>query len=392
MDILKRAQAYEDYVIAQRRWFHQHPEAAWEEVETTLAVERQLEEIGLCPIRFEDISGVYAEIKGRKEKKGDKILLLRADIDGVRVREETGVSFSSINSGLMHATGRDCHIAMLLGVARVLHEIQDELAGNVRILFQAAEESAQGAHEYISRGIMQGVTAAYAAHVYGGLNTPSIDVSSGQRMASADRFTIKVTGLTASGSNPHLGRDAIVAAAEIISAIQLYVTRNNNPLNPLVVTIGTIHGGTQRNLVADCVYMEGTVRTHSVQVHERLESELREVISRTASVFGCSAELEYCHMLPPMINDTKLSAIATGAVNKLFPNENVLTYLPPLMTCEDFSCYGDFVPIIYANLGCANQTLGYTQNNYSSKFMVDESILVRGVALCAQFTVDYLNS
>lgn len=346
--------------------------------------------MGLKPFRFEDISGVYTEICGKKSSSDSKTLLLRADIDGVLVREETGLPFSSVNHGLMHATGRDCHIAMMLGAAKILKLLQEEFTGKVRILFQAAEESAQGSKEYIGRGILRGVDAVYAAHVYGNLEAPKIDVASGCRMASADKFTMEVFGQTANGSQPHLGKDAIVAAADIISTIQSYVSRNNDPSNPLVITIGKISGGTQRNLIADHVRMDGTVRTHSTETRRKMESELSEMIEHVAMAHGCRARLQYQYMLPPQENNAKLTAIAAKAAEKLFSAEH-LVHLPPLMSSEDFSNYGENVPCIYVNLGCANQRLGYTENNYSSKFMVDESILKRGTALCVQFVLDYLS-
>lgn len=388
MDIKQLADQCEAYVIEQRRLFHRCPEVAWEEVQTTLAIEDQLRRIGLEPVRFEDISGVFCDIPGGRS--GGRTLLLRADIDGVILREETGLPFASVNRSMMHATGRDCHIAMMLGAARLLYQLREELEGNVRILFQGAEESAQGASEYIRRGIMEGVDAVYAAHVYGGLEAHQVDITPGHRMASADKFSIEVTGRSAYGSQPHLGKDAIVAAASVIYDIQSYVSRNSNPLCPLAITIGTVRGGTQRNIVASHVCMEGTVRTHSTEIREKIEQELRDIIHHSAAAHGCSAQLDYQYMLPPLKNDEALSQIAARAAKKIFPPDNVLTNLPPRMASEDFACYGKYAPCVYVDLGCANRRLGYVEQNYSSRFMVDESVLKYGTALCAQFTVDYL--
>lgn len=390
MDVNRLADECEAYVIEQRRWFDQYPEVAWEEVQTTIAIEERLRDIGLEPARFEDISGVYCEIRGGKRGPGSKTLLLRADIDGVILREETGLPFASVNRGLMHATGRDCHIAMMLGAARILYRLRDELEGDVRLLFQGAEESAQGALEYIRRGIMDGVDAVYASHVYGGLEAFQTDVTPGHRMASADKFSIEIFGRSAYGSLPHLGKDAIVAAAGVIFDVQSYVSRNSNPLYPLAVTIGTIQGGTQRNIIAGHVRMEGTVRTHSAEIREKIEGELRNIIEHSAAAHGCGARLEYHYMLPPLVNDKALSRIAARAAERLRPAGDVLTGMPPVMSSEDFACYGGHAPCVYVNLGCTNRQLGYVENNYSSKFTVDEGVLRYGTALCVQFTVDYL--
>lgn len=389
MDILNLASEAENYIIGQRRYFHRFPEPAWEEVKTTLAIEKQLKEIGLEPIRFDDISGVYAYIHGKKAGKDAKTILLRADIDGVSVQEKTGLDFTSENTGMMHACGRDCHIAMLLGAAKLLKGLEDSLTGHVKLFFQAAEESARASQEYIRRGFLQDVDAICAAHVYGGLEAPFIDISPGYRMASADKFDIEVTGLAAHGSLPHTGKDAIVAAAAIINGLQTCVSRDNNPLNPLVINIGTIHGGTQRNIIAGKVKMEGTVRMHSAEKRKQLEKTLEKIVTDTAKALGCEAKLSYQYMLPPLYNSPKLSVIANKALHKLFGGE-IRKDVPPMMASEDFACLTEHIPGLYINIGCANKRLGYTENNYSSRFMVDESILKNGTALCTQIAVDYL--
>lgn len=391
MDIANLAAEYEEYVIEQRRRFHRFPELAWEEVQTTLAIEHQLREIGLEPIRFDDISGVCAYIWGGRAGRGSKTILLRADIDGVPIQENTGLEFTSANHGVMHACGRDCHIAMLLGAAKILKRLQPNLAGTVKLFFQAAEESAQGSQEYINRGLLEDVDAVYGAHVYGGMEAPLIDVSPGYRMASADKFDIEVIGLAAHGSLPHTGHDALVAAASIITNLQTYVSRNNDPLNPLVITIGTIRGGTQRNIIAGRVRMEGTVRMHSAERRKGIETGMRSIVEKTAEALGCEAKLNYQYMLPPLYNDPKLCSIAAGAVKRLFGEEK-LTSTPPVMASEDFACLLENLPGLYVNIGCASRELGYTQTNYSSSFMVDERILKNGAALCAQVALDYLSA
>ena len=389
MDIVRLANELEDYIIGQRRYFHRFPEPAWEEVQTTLAIERQLEEMGLEPLRFDDISGVYSYIRGKKAGKNAKTILLRADIDGVSVQEKTGLAFSSENAGMMHACGRDCHIAMLLGAAKLLNNMENSLAGHVKLFFQAAEESAESSQEYIRRGFLQDVDVVCGAHVYGGLEAPYIDISPGYRMASADKFDIEVTGLAAHGSLPHTGKDALVAAAAIISSLQTYVSRNNDPLNPLVITIGTIRGGSQRNIIAGRVKMEGTVRMHSAERRKFIESGMQKIIAGTAEAFGCEAVLSYQYMLPPLYNSPGLSAIAGNAIRKLF-GDHIRRDMPPVMASEDFACLTENIPGLYINIGCANKQLGFTENNYSSRFMVDESVLKNGSALTAQIAADYL--
>ena len=390
MEVWKKALEYEDYMIRQRRFFHRIPEPAWEEVKTTVAIQRELENMGLHPVRFDGISGVCAEIRGTGEAKQDRTLLLRADIDGVEMQEETGLPFASEISGYMHATGRDCHIAMLLGAARILSDMKKDWGGRVRILFQAAEESAQGAPEYIKRGILEGVNAVYAAHMYGRLPAPQIDISYGYRMAGADKFDIEIQGVSSHGSLPHLGKDAIAAAAQVIQAIQNYVARENNPLEPLVVSIGTIKGGHQRNTLADLVKMEGTVRIHDPAARKRTEEKLRRVITAAAGILECTANMHYQYMLPPLTNDQKLASIALKAAEKLF-GEACITHLPAVMASEDFAFYSENIPGIYINIGCAAPGKENGNHNYSSHFQVEEKVLKNGAALCAQFVMDYLS-
>lgn len=389
MDIMRLAADIEDYIINQRRYFHRYPEPAWEEVQTTLAIKKELEEMGIHPIGFHDISGVYAYIHGKKAGDSAKTFLLRADIDGVPVPEKTGVEFASENSGMMHACGRDCHIAMLLGAAKIMKRLENCLAGNVKLFFQAAEESACSSREYMKRGLLEDVDAVCAVHVYGGMEAPLMDISPGYRMAGADQFDIEVTGLSAHGSLPHTGNDAIVAAAAIISSLQTCVSRSNDPLNPLVLTIGTIRGGTQRNILADRVRMEGTVRMHSAKSRSFIEKSIRNIIKSTAEAYGCKAKLSYRYMLPPLYNSPELSSIAQTAAVKMF-GISVCKTIPPVMASEDFAYLSEHIPGLNINLGCANRQLGYTESNYSSRFMADESILKNGAALCARIAADYL--
>ena len=389
MNVLEKAAAYEDYIIGQRRFFHEIPEPAWEEVRTTVEIEKQLKSMGLEPVRFEGISGVCTEISGKKSTEESRRILLRADIDGVEMKEETGLPYASRHQGLMHATGRDCHIAMLLGAARILKDMEEELNGKVRILFQAAEESAQGAPEYIRRGVLEGVDAVYAAHVYGRLATPFVDISYGHRLAGADKIDIEIYGKSSHGSAPHLGHDAIVAAAQMIQMIQNYVARENNPLEPLVISIGRIQGGHQRNTLADYVKMEGTVRTYSLQSRKAAEKNLQKIAAAAAETMGCTAKLQYRYMLPPLVNHECLVSLAGKAAEKLFGEESIVR-LPAVMASEDFAFYTEKVPGIYINIGCAYPGKEEGNANYSSSFQVDEKVLKNGTALCVQFVLDYL--
>lgn len=386
MVIKELAEKYKDYIIERRRFFHQIPELSFEEVETTKALVEELQAMGIEVETFPDYTGLVGRIRGGKE---GKTVMLRADIDGLPMEEHTGLPFAATN-GNMHACGHDAHIAMLLGAAKILMEIKDELEGDVKLLFQAAEESCYGAKYYVEKGVLDDVDAIFGMHIWGTLDAPYMCLEPGGRMASCDNFRISVFGEAAHGSAPHLGKDAIVAAAAIINNIQTFVSRVNNPLNPLVVTIGTINGGQRFNIIADQVEMEGTIRTYSRELRSSIEDRLRKIIEDTASALGCRAELQYDYFPGPIINEHEdLNRIAREAAIKLY-GEECLVSMPKLMGSEDFAYFMEKVPGFYGFIGALNKEKGIIYSNHSDKFTVDEDVLHRGSALYAQFAYDFL--
>ena len=390
MDIRALAEKYEGYIIEQRRWFHAHPELSWEEFGTTDHIQEELEKMGLEVHRFDGRPGCTAMIYGGKAAPGAKTVGLRADIDALPVEEKTGLPFASENPGVMHACGHDNHMAMLLGAAKILCEVKDELEGNVKLLFQAAEETCFGAEYYVQQGVLDGVDAIYGQHIWAGLEAPYLNVQPGVRMASCDNFTITVEGSSTHGSTPHLGTDAIVAAASIIMNIQTIVSRNNDPLNALVVTIGEIHGGQRFNILANKVVMEGTCRTHSREMRGKIEPLLRRICEDTAAAFGAKAELKYDAFPSPVINDhDDLNRIAHDAAVKLYGEEG-LKEMPRVMGSEDFAYFMDVVPGIFGFLG--SRDAEHQASNHNDCYDVPEDVLKRGAAMSAQFAADYLNA
>ena len=329
-------------------------------------------------------------IYGGKAVPGAKTVALRADIDALPVEEKTGLPFASENPGVMHACGHDNHMAMLLGAAKILCEVKDELEGNVKLLFQAAEETCFGAEYYVQQGVLDGVDAIYGQHIWAGLEAPYLNVQPGVRMASCDNFTITVEGSSTHGSTPHLGTDAIVAAASIIMNIQTIVSRNNDPLNALVVSIGEIHGGQRFNILANKVVMEGTCRTHSREMRGKIEPLLRRICEDTAAAFGAKAELKYDAFPSPVINDhDDLNQIAHDAAVKLYGEEGIKE-MPRVMGSEDFAYFMDVVPGIFGFLG--SRDAEHQASNHNDCYDVPEDVLKRGAAMHAQFAADYLSA
>lgn len=391
MDIKALAEKYNSYIIEQRHWFHQHPELSWDEFKTTDAIAAELEKMGLEVQRFDGRPGCTAMIYGGKAKPGCKTIALRADIDALPVEEKTGLPFASCNSGVMHACGHDTHIAMLLGGAKILTEIKDELKGNVKLFFQAAEETCHGADYYIEQGVLDGVDAIYGQHIWDGLEAPYFNIESGARMASCDNFSITVEGSSCHGSNPSGGTDAIVAACAIVMNLQTIVSRNNDPRDPLAVTVGEIHGGQRFNIIANKVVMEGTCRTLSRDMRSKIEPLIRRIAEDTAAAFGAKATLVYEAFPGPVINDHEdLNEIGYNAAIKLFGKEGVKE-LPKMMGSEDFAYFMDIVPGIYGYLGSHDAVHCY--GNHNDHYDVDEqNLLWRGAAMHAQFAFDYLEA
>ena len=384
MDIRELSERLEPYIIERRRFYHAIPELSGEEVETTKAIASDLRAMGLEPNFFKKYHGLTAEIHGANP---GKTLILRADIDALLGDETTGLPFASHN-GRMHACGHDCHIAMQLGAARILAEHRDLFNGTVRLLFQPGEEISMGAKWSIEEGVLEGADAVYGTHIWGSRPAGTIDVTPGLRMAASHGFTITLKGKSAHGASPHLGADAITAAASVIMQLQMIVSRFNNAVEPVVLTIGTIHGGNMYNSIADTVVMEGAVR-HFRQDHS-IEDEMRRVIAGCASAMKVEYEFEYRYMNYPVDNNRDdLNALAADAVVKLYGREALL-HDPLMMTSEDFSNFMHIIPGVFTFIGTRNPAKNLTATNHQPNFTCDESVLKMGAAMAAQFAIDYL--
>ena len=390
MDIKEKAENIKDYIIEMRRHFHQNPELSLEEFETTKKIVNELEKMGIEVSTFKDgLTGCIGTIKGAKE---GKTLLLRADIDALSVHEKTNLEFTSRVDGKMHACGHDCHAAMLLGVAKILSEMKDKFSGNIKLFFQAAEEIGLGAKLSIEQGVMDNVDACYGVHVTPRFESPKINMQYGERMAATDVFKLTVEGTSSHGSSPHLGHDAIVASAAIITALQTIVSRINNPLKPAVVTIGTIKGGQRFNIIANEVIMEGNVRTFDEIFRKEIETHIREIAESVAKAHSCTAKLEYRYGTGVVLNkDKNLVDIAQNAVKKLY-EEDSLVEMEKITGGEDFSLLMEKAPGIFGYIGTRNPEVpGSEKINHHECFTVDEDALIRGTAVAVQFALDYLN-
>ena len=391
MDIKALAKEQENYIISYRRHLHQYPEVGMQEVETTKFIVSELTKMGIEVQTFDDITGCIGTIKGGKE---GKTIMLRADIDALPITElpKDGKDYCSKNNGVMHACGHDCHTSMLLGAAKILNEHKDELCGTVKLIFQMAEEIGRKSEEYVKRGALNGVDAIFGMHVWPSLDVGKASFEAGERMACSDRFTIKIHGKAAHGSAPNLGNDAIMAGAASIMALQTIASRQVNPLDALVVTVGMFNGGTKLNIICDSVEIVGTVRSFNREFRNSMPQRIEDIVSNVAKAHGCTAELDYYFGPSPLINDNaQLVEIAQGAIKKAL-SEDCLTSLTKMMGAEDFSVYTEQIPGMYGYLGTRNLEKGIDCVAHHPGFEVDEDVLYNGAAMYAQFAVDYLEA
>ena len=389
-DIKKLALAEKNYITEQRRYFHSHPELGGEEVETTKHLVEELEKMGVEVQTFSDITGCVGIIKG---KQPGKTVLLRSDIDALPMQEaDLTKPYASQNKGVMHACGHDCHMAMLLGAARILSSQRDAIHGTVKLLFQMGEEIGTESRHYVEKGVLEDVDAVFGMHIWALLDSGTANFEDGERMACSDRFIITLHGKSAHGSAPHEGTDAIVAAAAVVMGLQTLVSRKNDPQNTFVLTVGMMNGGTQSNIIADRVELVGTTRTFNKEFRKTLPELIGETAKRIASGYGCEAESSYFFGPAPLINEhIKLNDIARGAVQRIMGKE-ALVPMEKQMGAEDFSVYMEHTPGVYGFLGTRNLRKGISCAHHTVTFDVDEDVFPDGSGVYAQFALDFLQS
>lgn len=393
MKIAELAEAYEQEIIQHRRWLHQHAELAWKEYETTQYIEEQLQKLGLEPLHLGDMTGCYAYIYGSKAESDAKTILLRADIDAMEGQDPKDVPYASVNAGAVHMCGHDAHTAMLLGAAKILVELKDQLKGNVKLVFQPAEEFAYGAKRYVEEGITDDVHAAFAEHIWmEGLAPGQIAAAHGACMAGGTTFKITVHGKMNHTGAPHLASDAILAAAKVVDNLQMLETKMKDPLDSLVVAVGRIQGGTVCNAYADEVVLEGTIRTTSAKFLQQSYNHFKHVVDHTVHILDCTADIEFTPYMPPVLHESSaFTDLVRNAAISLY-GEKFLQFTPISLGCDDFAYFLEKVPGVYARLGTDDPENGLVAPLHDAAFNLDESILKRGTAMYAQVAVDYLNS
>ena len=377
-----------DWLVEIRRTIHMHPELGFEEVETSRLVSEWLQKFGLDVKRGMAKTGVVGLLKGRKP---GKTVAIRADMDALLMEEVHKVPYASKIKGKMHACGHDAHVTILLGVAKFFSSIADQVKGNIKWIFQPAEEGGGGGRIMVEEGVLENpkVDAIFGAHVFPSLPVGKVGIYEREGLAAADRFTIKIIGKGGHAASPHLSRDPILAAGHLITQIHSIVSRNVNPLESGVITIGKVNGGTASNIIPDEVELIGTVRSLNSQVREELKSRIEEVTQGVTRSFSMEYRFDFEYGYPVLINDSEMSKLVGLACSKGIGKENV-EVVKPSMGGEDFAYYLEKVPGSFFRLGCRNEEKGIIHPYHSSLFDIDEKVLPFGVEMFIRIIDQYL--
>lgn len=380
---------YGNQVIEWRRYFHQYSELSLQEVETTKRIAAELDKLGIpYEINTEKNTGLVATIQGGKP---GKTITLRADIDALPVTELTDADFKSKNPGCMHACGHDAHMSVLLGAAKILQQVKDDLHGKVYLLFQPSEEDGEGSPYMRRFGTWyEESDAIFGGHIWIDLPAGKINIEEGHRMAGAWEFHIYVHGKQGHGAQPHLSIDTIVTASAIVMNLQPIVSRHFSPLDSVVVTVGKITAGDRYNVISGEAHLEGTIRYFSEEIGKDLKETLVHVAKTTAEAYGATAEVTFRQMGATLTNDAKLAQVGQRAVTKLL-GEATLAPMEKTMGGEDFSFYLDKKPGCYAFFGIKNPELGAVHSHHSNYFTIDESALPKAAGVYAEYTAEFLN-
>src|SRR6056300_36771 len=397
---------YENEVIELRHWFHENAELSNREFKTAKRIEQELIKIGLNPQTGIAKTGVVAVLKGGKP---GPVVALRADIDGLPVKERADLPWASKMTGIyngekvpvMHACGHDTHTAILLGVAKVLYEIKDQIPGSVKFIFQPAEEGAPageegGAELMVKEGVLENpkVDAIFGLHIWSQISAGQVHVRPQGIMAAVDEFRIDLEGIQTHGSTPWTGIDPIVTASQIVNSLQTIVSRNM-PLTKAaaVVTIGSIHGGVRSNIIPESLYMLGTIRTLDAQMRKTVLKRLEEIVHSISKANNAKAKITYMVSYPITYNDTDLYNKMLPTLKRVNGEENV-NFMDAITGAEDFSFFQEKVPGMYFFIGVAKKDTDpcFTAPYHTPDFFFYDSAMVTGLKSMTSLTLDYLHN
>jgi amidohydrolase len=369
-------EAFKAQVIEWRRHLHRNPELSFQEFKTAEFVEETLRGFGGLEISRPTPTSVLARLIGPRP---GKVLAIRADMDALPIQEENELEFASAVPGVMHACGHDGHTAMVLGVAKLLTSRREQLGGEIRFLFQHAEEMPPGgAQEMVDAGVMEGVDFVVGSHLSSKLALGRIGIAYGAMMASPDNFTITIRGKGGHAAAPHLTVDPIIIGAQAVINLQHIVSRNIDPMEQLVVSVTQFIGGSANNVIPGTVKLGGTVRSFDPHIRSAAPKHFHRILRGITEAHGAEYVLEYEYGYSPVLNEQEITRVVEQAAVDLFGREAVV-HIPPSMGGEDFSAYQQVTPGVFFNIGAENKDKGIVYPHHHPRFTVDEDALAMGV-------------
>lgn len=380
MNLVKRIEEIYPELVNIRRDFHKHPELSNHEHRTQEKIMSYLDTWQIKN-KISAKTGVLAEMGS-----GNSIAL-RADIDALPVQEVNDVSYKSIHPGVMHACGHDVHTTILLGTAKILSEMN--LPKGVKFFFQPAEETTGGALPMIEEGVLENVEEVYGLHVMPYLESGKIEVKHGQLNASSTYMSFDIHGLSGHGAYPEQGVDAIVAASQVINALQTVVSRNVSPLNSVVISIGSFHGGNKANIICDHVQLKGTMRTLNPETKAMMKERVRHLVTQVCSAMNANVEISFEDGYEALINDKESVDRIIRLASKTLGSEKIVHKEHPSLGVEDFSYFSNRVPGAFYHLGC--QIPGTDLALHNKDFDVDEECIKTGVLMQVSLVLDYMS-
>jgi amidohydrolase len=381
------AEETKEQVIAWRRHLHQNPELSFQEEKTSQFIFDTLQSFGNLEISRPTKTSVVARLIGPEP---GKTLAIRADMDALPIQEENTFEFASQNPGVMHACGHDGHTAMLLGTAKILSGLKEHIKGEVRFIFQHAEELFPGgAEEMVEAGVMDGVDLVIGTHLWSPIEKGKVGVVYGSMMASPDTFWITVNGKGGHAALPHQTIDSIAVAAQVVTNLQHIVSRNTDPLDSLVISVTQFLGGTTHNVIPGSVKIWGTVRSFDPALRESIPAKMERVVKGITEAHEASYEFKYEFGYRPVINDNEVTTVIEETVREVF-GEEALDMMRPNMGGEDFSAFMEKAPGCYFYVGAGNEEKGITYPHHHELFTVDEDALEIGVKTFLYATFKFL--
>lgn len=385
-DFRQEAEAHYDEMVAMRRDFHRHPELGFEETRTSRIVAETLQDLGLEVQRGVAQTGVVALLEGSRP---GPTLLLRFDMDALPIQENSDIPYASENPGVMHACGHDGHTTMGLTLAKILTKYQEEMAGRIKFVFQPAEEGLGGAFAMIADGVLENPKpdVALAMHLWTPEPFGNVRVLEGPCMSSSSVFTLTVKGRGGHGAAPHMAVDPVLAAAHIVAALQSIVSRNVNPQDSVVVSIGEFKAGTTFNVIPDDAVLKGTVRSYNNDLHRMIYRRILEMATRMAEAFSCKASMETVAIVQAVVNAPEPTAVVYEAAANIVGEDHITP--KRTMASEDMGFILDEIPGCYFFIGAGNDAEARFPHHHS-RFNFDERAMVNGVAVMGQAVANYL--